>query len=80
VTQSSTPPVSYKPMRQVLSIEATAEHLGVQVQTVRRWIAAGHLVAYRVGPKLVRIDAASIEAMLRPANEARAGGDDVTSP
>jgi excisionase family DNA binding protein len=38
------------------TINQTAEYFGVDVKTVRRWIAQGRLTAYRIGPRLIRID------------------------
>jgi excisionase family DNA binding protein len=42
------------------TINQTAEYFGVDVKTVRRWIAQGRLTAYRIGPRLIRIDRESI--------------------
>jgi excisionase family DNA binding protein len=47
-------------------IKATAAYLGVDPKTVRRYIAQGYLTAYRVGPKLIRVDRASILALGSP--------------
>lgn len=44
--------------------EAAASR-GVSTRTVRRWIAAGLLPAYRVGPRLVRIDPADLDRLDR---------------
>lgn len=38
------------------SIQEVAVWYGVNVKTVRRWIAAGRLIAHRVGPRLLRLD------------------------
>ena len=38
------------------SIKQAAEYHGVDVKTVRRWIAAGVLDAQRVGPRLLRLE------------------------
>ena len=45
-------------------IRATAMELGLSVETVRRYIAAGRLTAYRLGPRLVRVRRESIEKLL----------------
>ncbi len=60
--------------RAVLTIDGAAEALSVHPRTIRYWVANGTLKAYRVGPKLIRIDAAALDALLRPF--AGAGGDD----
>lgn len=39
-----------------------AKRYSVSNQTVRRWIAAGRITAYRVGPKLIRVDLDEIDA------------------
>jgi excisionase family DNA binding protein len=43
-----------------------AEFIGVDVKTIRRWIAQGRLVAYRVGPRLIRVDRESILKLASP--------------
>ncbi|MEO7980341.1 MAG: helix-turn-helix domain-containing protein [Sporichthyaceae bacterium] len=44
--------------------EAAASR-GVSTRTVRRWIAAGLLPAYRVGPRLVRINPEDLDKLDR---------------
>jgi hypothetical protein len=39
---------------------------GVDVKTTRRRIALGRLTAYRVGPRLIRVDRASILKLASP--------------
>lgn len=48
---------------QLLSIGTTAERLSVSLPTVRRWIKAGALPAYKLGGQ-VRIKPADIDALL----------------
>jgi excisionase family DNA binding protein len=48
------------------TIKQTANHLGVDVRTVRRWISAGRLTAHRVGPRLIRVDRQSILKLASP--------------
>lgn len=55
-----------------ISIAEAANHLGVSTKTIRRRIADGTLVARRIGPRLIRVDAASLEAIGRPLTVARA--------
>ncbi|UUZ59609.1 helix-turn-helix domain-containing protein [Nocardioides sp. B-3] len=38
-----------------LSLEEAAEAMSVSVRTIRRWIAAGTLPAYRCGRRAIRI-------------------------
>jgi excisionase family DNA binding protein len=49
-----------------VGIAEGAEMLGVTTKTIRRYIASGALPAYRVGPRLIRIDVADIQALMRP--------------
>jgi excisionase family DNA binding protein len=54
-----------------LTVAQAAEQLGVHQSTIRRWIDAGILTAYRVGPKRVRIRAADVERTVVPRRGAR---------
>jgi excisionase family DNA binding protein len=49
----------------MLSIEQAAEARGVTTKTIRRWVAAGILPAYRVGPKLLRVRPDDLDALSR---------------
>jgi excisionase family DNA binding protein len=51
-------------MSKMVSIATAADHYGVSRQTVRRWIASGKITAYRVEPRLIRIDFEEIEAKI----------------
>ncbi|MGV0991097.1 MAG: excisionase family DNA-binding protein [Mycobacterium sp.] len=44
-------------MARIISIAEVAKELGVSPRTVRRYISDGRIIAYRVGPRLLRIDA-----------------------
>jgi excisionase family DNA binding protein len=48
------------------SIAETAEYLGICTKTVRRYIAEGRLKAVRIGPRLIRVDMDSVEALMPP--------------
>ncbi|AZS08240.1 excise [Mycobacterium phage IronMan] len=48
------------------SIQQTADYLGVSTRTVRNYIAAGKLKAVRLGPRLIRVERDSVEALMRP--------------
>lgn len=52
--------------RRLESLSVAAEYADVSVRTVRRYIAAGQLTAYRVGPRLIKVDLNDLDAMLRP--------------
>jgi excisionase family DNA binding protein len=49
---------------QLFTIAETAEMLRVCTRTVRRWIAAGELVAHRFGSNAVRIAEPDLRAFL----------------
>ncbi|WP_431817720.1 helix-turn-helix domain-containing protein [Gordonia jacobaea] len=61
-------------MKKRLSIAETAEYLGISTKTVRRYIASGRLKAHRLGPRVIRIDVESIEALLQPIGNWESGG------
>ena len=50
--------------RQMVPIPAAAGHTGVSTKTIRRYIAAGRLTGYRVGPRMIRVDLAEVDALL----------------
>ena len=51
-------------MSKMVSIAAAADHYDVSRQTVRRWISSGKITAYRVQPRLIRVDLEEIEAKI----------------
>jgi excisionase family DNA binding protein len=50
--------------RRLVGIHQAAEYADVHPITLRRWISAGRLPAYRVGPRLLKVDLNELEAML----------------
>lgn len=55
------------PRRTLITQAQAAEELCVDVSTIRRWIAAGKLTAFRVGnARTIRIDRASLDDLLTP--------------
>ncbi len=52
--------------RSLVTIAAAAEYAPVAPKTIRRYIAAGRLTGYRMGPRLIRVDLAELDAILRP--------------
>jgi excisionase family DNA binding protein len=56
-----------------LPLADAAEYAGVTTKTIRRWIAAGNLTGYRVGPRLIRVKASELDAMLLPIPAAGGG-------
>ena len=51
-------------MGKKLSIQEVADIYGVSTRSIRRYIAAGRLTAYRVGPRLIRLDPKQVEKEL----------------
>ncbi|MFE7844886.1 excisionase family DNA-binding protein [Microbacterium sp. NPDC057407] len=49
-----------------ISIGEAAARLGVSQKTVRRYIAAGIVRGDRVGPRLIRVDASSLDRVGQP--------------
>ena len=59
--------------RVLLSIKEAAVYLGVSEKTVRRYIDAGVLRAWRFGPKpLLRVELSDLQALMAPAHPAYA--------
>ena len=54
---------SQKKLRIGLSLQEAAEQYGMSTKTIRRRIADGTLVAYRVGPRSIRVTVADLEAL-----------------
>lgn len=59
--------------RRLASIQDTAAYLGTSTKTVRRYIAAGRLKAYRLGDRAVRVDLDQLDELLRPIPTAGSG-------
>ena len=56
-----------------VSVQEAAAHLGVKPRSVRRYIASGRLPAYRVGPRMIRVNIADLDLLIQPV--APTGGD-----
>lgn len=59
------------PRHELQTLEQAARWLGVSVRTVRRYVAAGALTGYRLGPHLLRVDAAEVVGLPRAIPNAR---------
>jgi len=67
-------PMSETYSRRWYDQQAAAEYLGVTDLTIRNYISRGVLPAARVrGSRLIRIDRADLEALLRPIPSAGGG-------
>lgn len=49
-----------------LTIDQVATRFGVHRKTVRAWIRTGRLRAFRIGPRLIRIDPEAVDQFSRP--------------
>lgn len=56
-----------KSRSQFCTVSEAAELLDVSPVTVWRWIAAGKLTAYRVGPRNIRLRKEDLDTMITPA-------------
>lgn len=56
----------------MITLQEAANTYGVSVRTIRRWIASGQITAYRMGPRLIRLDAAQVAEQL--LNQPVSGG------
>jgi len=54
------------PHRRYESIPQAAERAGVTTRTIRRWIAQGELTGFRMGKRMIRLDADELDKRLRP--------------
>jgi excisionase family DNA binding protein len=59
--------------RRRASIRQAAEYAGVSSRTIRRYIVAGRITGYRIGPKLLKVDLNEIDRIITPVPAAAAG-------
>ncbi len=59
--------------RKLVNLATAADHAAVNTKTIRRYIAAGRLTGYRMGPRLIRVDLAELDNLLRPIPTAGRG-------
>lgn len=52
--------------KKMISINEAADYCGVDHQTIRRLISDHELPAVRVGKRVIRIDPADLERILKP--------------
>ncbi len=48
------------------SLAAAAEIVGVSAKSIRRYIDAGHITGYRVGPRMIRVNINELQDLLAP--------------
>ena len=54
------------PKKRLVSLAIAAQSADVSQRTIRRYIASGRLRAFRVGPRLLKIDLDDLAALLTP--------------
>ena len=59
--------------RRYASIGQAADYAGVSSRTIRRYIVAGRITGYRVGPKLIKVDLDELDRIIKPVPVAAAG-------
>jgi excisionase family DNA binding protein len=55
---------------ELIGLQEAADRCGVSYRSVRRYIATGRLSAFRVGPRLLKVDAAELDAFIQPVGGA----------
>ena len=62
------PPANRRERRhpELIGLQEAAGRCNVDPRTIRRWIAAGRINAYRVGPRLIKVDVAELDKVLQP--------------
>jgi len=53
------------PQARRIGLTEAAESIGVSKRTIRRRIADGSLPAYRIGPRLIKVDRTAVEALAK---------------
>jgi excisionase family DNA binding protein len=59
--------------RRLVGITQASEYADVHPITLRRWVAAGRVPAYRAGPRLLKVDLNELDAMLKPIPTSEVG-------
>ncbi|MFE3028346.1 helix-turn-helix domain-containing protein [Nocardia tengchongensis] len=73
MTQRRNPEV-HAPTGQLMSLRDAAALAQVDIKTIRRWIDRGHLAAYRMGPRLLRVERSELMAAAKPVPANFPGG------
>lgn len=52
--------------RHLITLAQAADSLLLDERTIRRYISAGRLTGYRIGPRALRVDAEEVDALAQP--------------
>lgn len=55
---------------ELIGLQEAADRCDVSYRTIRRWVAAGHINAVRVGPRLLKINADDLASIMQPTGGA----------
>lgn len=61
-----------RPAAALITVASAAAQLSVGERTIRRYIATGKLPAYKIGPHLLRVSQADVDALAVPVPAAGA--------
>ncbi|APA97069.1 helix-turn-helix domain-containing protein [Nocardia seriolae] len=62
------------PSGQLMRLKDAAALVQVDIKTIYRWIDSGYLTAYRVGPRLLRVERSELLAVAKPIEANFPGG------
>lgn len=65
-SHETTDPGPSETLRRYVSLQEAARYAGVSTMTIRRFIESGELVAYKIGPRLVKLDLRAVDALFVP--------------
>lgn len=63
-----------------IGLQEAADRMGVCYRTMRRYVATGALDAVRVGPRLLKVDAAALEGLMQPVGGGATYPEGVSPP
>jgi excisionase family DNA binding protein len=66
-------PARRKPGSRLVGTAEAAEYAGLCTRTIYRYIAAGRITGYRIGPKLIKVDLDELDKITRPVPATAAG-------
>lgn len=71
-TNTSRPPANRRERRhrELVGLQQAADYCDCSYRTIRRWIAEGRLPAVRVGPRVLKVRLADLDALHKPVGGA----------